>query len=332
MERVSMRSRMEGVANLLSRGIIRLEFERMLEHVYRQILRPGDTVIDIGAHAGRHLRPLLECIGESGRAIAFEPLPFAYERLCSTLSHPNLSLHNIALSNKDGEFDFTFAEGSPEESGLIQRTFNAPEVARPRTIRVKVHQLDEFTQDLGSVSYIKIDIEGAEIDCLRGAGDVLKRLRPIISVEYGSLAFKAYGHVPESLYDLAAEAGYVLFDIFLNRLEDRTDWVEAVDFLCWDFFMVPGEKADQFAELAHTKGALPYLQEVDSTTQSTPLQLEATQAAIDLQGGELGRMDSLHEHLRQENSCLREELRALRNSTSWRATEPLRKVLSSLRR
>lgn len=335
METVSMRVKMEGVANLVARGIIRFEYEKLLEHTYRQFLRPGDSVIDIGAHAGRHLRPLLDIIGDRGRALAFEPLPFAFKRLSQELPRRNLELFNMALSDKVGEFEFTHAEGTPEESGLLQRTYNDPAAARPKKIKVLVDKLDRFTKGLGSLEYIKIDIEGAEVDCLRGATETLSRFRPIVSVEYGSLAFKAYGHRAETLYDLATSSGYVLFDIFINRLESREEWVSAVDFLCWDFFMVPEEKADSFVELTTGAAAKKYFaSEYIGYENNTPVLVDNVRSDVAPEQAELQikYLTDTNIQLDIERRRLLDELDAIKASTSWRVTSPIRKVLTSLRR
>ena len=50
---------------------------------------------------------------------------------------------------------------------------------------------------------MKIDIEGGEVACLRGATRVLKHFRPFISVEYGRPSYSAYGLTARSLYDTA---------------------------------------------------------------------------------------------------------------------------------
>src|SRR5690606_17064970 len=125
-------------------------------------------------------------------------------------SGPNLLMHNTALSNREGETDFTYAQGSPEESGIRQRVFNFPSLASPAQIKVKVDRLDNFTINLKAVDYIKIDIEGGEIDCLVGGVNTLSRFRPLVSVEYGSLSFKAYGHSVDGLFLFAKENKYVI--------------------------------------------------------------------------------------------------------------------------
>lgn len=304
MELTSLRYKMGQVRELEKRGIIKFEFENLLEHVYRKLLKEGDTVIDIGAHTGRHLRPILEIIGASGKAIAFEPLPFAYAALLETINSENLQLHNVALSNKTGDFEFIHATGSPEESGLLQRNYNNPEIAQPRAITVSVKKLDEYTTELQTLNYIKIDIEGAEIDCLKGAKDALTRLRPIISVEYGSPSFSVYGNKPETLFHLAKENNYVLYDIFLNRLGDIESWVGAVDFMCWDFIMVPAEKTNWFSSLTNAQNefdsdAIDYIKE--------------------------------YSNVAAENETLRKRIHDLENSTSWKITAPIRKIVSILR-
>jgi hypothetical protein len=59
------------------------DYEGMLEAVYRNALQPGDILIDVGAHVGRHAVPMTGVVGPTGRVLAFEPLPSASGRLPS---------------------------------------------------------------------------------------------------------------------------------------------------------------------------------------------------------------------------------------------------------
>lgn len=246
MNKSAIQHRLEQIRDLSDRGFAYFDFEQMLQYHYRHWVKPGDRVIDIGAHTGLHLGPLLDAVGLEGEVIAFEPLPFAFDILRESYQHPNVTIHNVALSKAEGESDFTFAQGTPQESGLKERNYNCPSIANPTTIKVQTKLLDSYTRDLDNLSFVKIDIEGAEVDCLNGARDTLTRLRPVISVEYGSPSFSVYGHSADSLYMLAEKHQYALFDIFLNQISDLEDWRRVVDFISWDFFMVPEEKLEQF--------------------------------------------------------------------------------------
>ena len=239
-------ARLAQVRDLRDQGLVKLDFETMLQTHYRRWIQSGDTVIDVGAHKGRHLQHFVKCVGSGGKVIAFEPLPIQHSLLRRKYRGNSVSIYRIALSNEVGQADFTHARGTPEESGLKPRIYNFPRRARPTKIRVKVDKLDTFTSNLSDLSFIKIDTEGGEIGCLRGATETLARLRPIVSVEYGYPSYSGYGYTRDTLYDLASEQDYVLYDIFLNSLANRSDWHIACDSIYWDFFMVPIEREDEF--------------------------------------------------------------------------------------
>ena len=224
------------------------DFEHMLEQHYRRFLNRGDGVIDVGAHTGRHLVNFIECVGDSGHIIAFEPLPFAYEHLRARYRHANVILKNAALSNTEGVVSFVHAQGTPEESGLRERIYNSPTTANPHVIEVTAEKLDRYVDDIPRLKYIKIDVEGGEMNVLAGGTRMLRAHRPLVSVEYGRPGYSAYGHTLFTLFDFAEANDYVMYDIFANRL-GREQWPQSCDCICWDFFMVPAEKETEFARL-----------------------------------------------------------------------------------
>lgn len=236
------------LSRLLSTGIASIDYETLLESHYSKWLRPGDVAVDVGAHSGRHLAKLLEAVGPSGRVFAFEPLPDKFDDLTRNFDRPNVFLHNAALAREAGLCQFTHAQGAPQESGLRERRYNDPDKARPRKIEVQVQKLDALLAQLKTLAFIKIDIEGGEIDCLRGAMRVIDTYRPVISVEYGHQSYSVYGNTKWTLFDLCDELGYTLYDMFLNRLASRQIWGSAVDSIYWDYLMVPREKESIFLD------------------------------------------------------------------------------------
>lgn len=140
-----------------------IDFETLLEQFYRATLRPGDTCIDVGANVGRHTLPIASCIAPSGRVIAFEPIPAMASELNAKLAEspdlaPMVELKQCALSDVDGEADFTLVSNNPAYSGLLPRHYDREE--KTEIIRVAVHRLDGFLFDIPTVRYIKIDCEG----------------------------------------------------------------------------------------------------------------------------------------------------------------------------
>jgi FkbM family methyltransferase len=233
------------LATLRDRYGITLDYESILERDYRRILGPGGVAVDVGAHCGRHTTVLASIVGETGKVLAFEPLPGEFselQRLCG--SSPQVSLHNVALADYKGESDFVFATGTPSESGLRARVFNAPDQARPRRIRVRVERLDDYTRDLPRLDFLKVDIEGGEIECLDGALDTLARLRPVVAVEYGAAGYAAYGHERATLFQTASRLDYVMLDLFGNVIESLAVWERVCDKVYWDYLLAPRERRD----------------------------------------------------------------------------------------
>lgn len=237
----------ESLKSLFGQGVVKFDYELLLEKRYRHWIKKGDVVVDIGAHNGRHLRKFMALTGKSGHVIGFEPIPIKFAKLKKYYNDKCL-LINSALSYKSGVANFIVAEGALQESGLKERIYNKPKKVHPRTIQVTLETLDSYAQQISSVKFIKIDVEGGEIDCLRGAVEVINKFRPVISIEYGEPSYSVYGNTKWTLFDFCEEHKYVLYDIFLNRLNSRDKWSSTVDAISWDYFMVPLEKESEFID------------------------------------------------------------------------------------
>jgi FkbM family methyltransferase len=223
---------------------VSIDWERVLESVYRRLILPGHVVVDIGAHSGLHTAVFLELVGKDGQVHAFEPIPHLAAALGNRLGQPaTLTVTAAAVSEQAGKANFKFARNAPQESGLRERIFNAP---NPDVIdiEVDVHCLDDYCDRWPRVDYIKIDIEGGEIGCLKGAKKLLASRRPILSVEYGAPSYSQYGHTRASLFEWASANDYVMADLFGNRILTLDEWDRLCDTVYWDFFMFPRERAE----------------------------------------------------------------------------------------
>lgn len=238
----------DSLKSLLGQGIVKFNYELLLEKRYEHWIKKGDVVVDVGAHNGRHLRRFIALTGRSGKVIGFEPIPVKFARLKKYYDDKCL-LINSALSFKTGEAEFIVAEGALQESGLKQRIYNKPKKVHPRSINVTLETLDSYSDVISGVRFIKIDVEGGEIDSLLGSVNILEKYRPLVSVEYGEPSYSVYGNTKWTLFDFCEKHKYVLYDIFLNRLNTREKWSSTVDSISWDYFMVPCEKELEFIEL-----------------------------------------------------------------------------------
>lgn len=157
---------------------------------FREHVRPGMTVFDIGANAGHHTLLLAKLCGVSGRVHAFEPVPETFRCLQKTIllnRFENVTLHQMAVSDRFGEAQFQtsgvfdnfacLAEGGHGRS-------EAPAGAK-RTIPVSTTDLDSFcgAKGIARVDLIKMDIEGAEMLALVGMTRTLAIHRPVLLLE-----------------------------------------------------------------------------------------------------------------------------------------------------
>lgn len=226
---------------------VSLDYERILQAHYARFLGPGDVVFDVGANEGMHTSRFAELVAPTGQVLAFEPIPHLAARLREQYQASGVvEVHNVALAHVEGRADFVFARGVPSESGLRQRRFNQPDRADPTRIEVDVRRADTFAAGLARLDFLKLDVEGGELDCLAGATDVLTRLRPVVSIEFGAAGYTAYGHARGDLWMLSERFGYRLFDILGNPIPDAGTWDAVCDRVYWDYFCVPAEKQEWF--------------------------------------------------------------------------------------
>jgi len=224
-----------------------LDYERMLEMTYRRLIRPGDTVLDIGAHSGRHAAVFAELVGPGGAVHAFEPLPEALAMLRARRLPAWVRVHETAIGEAEGQTEFVHARGTPEESGLRVKPYNRPNLVRPERIRVRIAPLDSLAPALGRPAFLKIDVEGGEIGVLKSGRALIAAARPWITVEYGWPGYSAFGLERRSLFDEAAAQGYVIGDLFGARCGALAEWEQVCDRAMWDWYLLPEERAEAWS-------------------------------------------------------------------------------------
>ncbi|WP_186763364.1 FkbM family methyltransferase [Lentzea tibetensis] len=159
------------------------ELRTYLRHGVR--LAPDAVVLDVGANIGLFsLFVKQEC--PSARVLAFEPMPAVVEALRRNLDlHgvPDVEVHALALGARREEAVFTYhpalscnSTNRPEGKELLlemQRVLFGEHAAGSEEVRVDVDTLSavlERRSDLDRIDLLKIDVEGAELDVLRGVG------------------------------------------------------------------------------------------------------------------------------------------------------------------
>jgi FkbM family methyltransferase len=198
-------------------------YEGRFEAALVSAIRSGDTVWDIGANVGLYTEKFTRRVGLSGHVVAFEPSPRNIETLRARFADTDLvTIYPVALADESGTATF-YANGDSDGTtdSLVGRTADAI----PH--QVEVHRGDDFLRGFPP-NVIKIDVEGFELEVLRGLPEVLMSpgLRSVmIEVHFGILCDRGSPDSPAKLAALLRQAGL------------RTSWI--------DFSHLAGERGRQ---------------------------------------------------------------------------------------
>ena len=145
------------------------------------INRKISVVLDVGASVGGYGHSIRQD-GYNGKIVSFEPLPSAYEQLnaLSRKSPPWQTL-NCALGSRSGNIDLHVASNGDSSSTLrmLPRSTDVAGISEQRTMSVQVRRLDEMLLQYaqpGERVFLKVDVQGFELDVLKGAGAMLSAI------------------------------------------------------------------------------------------------------------------------------------------------------------
>lgn len=159
------------------------------EYVYHlpQLVRAGDTCIDIGANLGYYARTISRLAGPSGRVLAVEPVAPIREVLRRNLRRcSNVEILPYALGAEDR--DVAMGNDSARESGYLGTGQNfVNDAGRPTDVafEARMRRGSELFAGLRRLDFIKCDIEGYELTVMREMRPLLERFRPTVLIETG---------------------------------------------------------------------------------------------------------------------------------------------------
>lgn len=178
-----------------------------------KFLRPGMTFVDVGANEGIYSIFAASCVGRGGVVWAFEPSARELERLQRNRESNDLDfrIFPVGLSDTNGTAELLVAEDSHGGLNTLGGIAYAG-VAEARRESIPLRRLDDVIAENAParVDIIKIDVEGAELQVLRGAAESLRRYRPLLLFEVLLPALVKQGTSPEELMDYVRAQGYVL--------------------------------------------------------------------------------------------------------------------------
>jgi FkbM family methyltransferase len=167
-------------------------------------VRPGFTVLDVGANIGTHTIPLAKAVGPTGMVISFEPQRFVFTTLCANVALNALGNVRPLWSGAGQQAGTAYV---PPQAYDHAGNFGGVSLNAESGEAVPIITIDSL--DLPACHLIKVDVEGMESAVLRGAEQTIARHRPVLYVENDrrehsaalisqifAMGYRAYWHFP----------------------------------------------------------------------------------------------------------------------------------------
>jgi FkbM family methyltransferase len=157
-------------------------YEKGTNKLY-ELVKPGMTVLDIGANIGSTALGFSKIVGNEGTIIAFEPDKINYQKASHNILLNNASsikLMNIGLGNENKAYKlYAVNDENRGMNRILEHSSTHPYA------EITVRRLDEVIAEAGikKVDLVKIDVEGFEMNVLHGAVSILKTYKPVLFIE-----------------------------------------------------------------------------------------------------------------------------------------------------
>lgn len=220
-------------------------------------VKPGDTVLDLGANFAYYTERLSRLVGSKGKVYAYEPIPFTYSVFKMLVKHfglTNVTSYQKGVSNTSTTVKFTvpkmdigtLSTGQAHISGRDDKnlTVRNKKIAGEETFDCEVVSLDEFyNSEIPGLSFIKIDIEGAELFALKGAEKILHKYQPVILIEINPEFLTGFGLSSADMLNFIEQINYEI--LYLD--ESSKKLVKLGDKPLWEnnYVLIPKNKMEQ---------------------------------------------------------------------------------------
>ncbi len=167
----------------------------------------GGVACDVGAHIGFYSLLLARLVGPEGKVISYEPVPYTHALLRANLRRnaaTNVLAHPVSVGAQAARVRIAPAPGGRLGWSLIDA---AGELAAPATtLDAEVERLQ-----IQRVDFIKVDVEGYEMEVMTGAQMVLRRHRPVVMYEINPQALAKHGTSEAELAEFFLARGYAIY-------------------------------------------------------------------------------------------------------------------------
>lgn len=190
---------------------------------YLKLVKRGDIVVEVGANLGYFTRLFGNLVGAKGIVLAFEPIPQTREQLLRNVQDLNhVNVLPYAISDEVGRVDM-FVPGNIHGQASLRRhldsEWGAEKIVYSVTVECVPLAIISQIRQLNHIDFMKIDVEGAELQVLKGAREILVRDHPILHLEIEQRWMTSFGYKADEVESFLRSIGYTFFFAY-----DK-DWV-----------------------------------------------------------------------------------------------------------
>jgi len=170
----------------------------------KSLVKSGDHVLDIGANFGAYTKVLSEIVGSKGSVRSFEPIPEMNAYLTSHLDKTgleNVKLESLAVTSFTGKSFFHIPKFSHKGENFYEA-----HLSDKGELEVSTIKLDDLNFS-SKIAFVKCDVEGAELEVLRGGAKFLEEHKPILMLEINDSHQSENG---KAIIQFLADYGYQL--------------------------------------------------------------------------------------------------------------------------
>jgi len=177
------------------------------------------TFIDIGANIGQTSLNLSKKLGTIPHTVlAFEPFPFTFNKLETNIglnSFNSIKIFNVALGNEKKTIEMEMScltnsggyKISPKNSSF-----------KDQLVQVDQEKLDDYYSLEDLINFIKIDVEGYEMEVLKGAEQIIKKHKPVLVIELNDKSLINQNSTAKQVVQFIKNLGYeVIYDLSTNK-------------------------------------------------------------------------------------------------------------------
>ena len=174
----------------------------------------GSVFIDIGANIGAYSLIASKLVGNKGKVYSFEPVKSIHNQLTQNIkqnSITNIVVEKMAIFDKNTTLELYISDN--QNMGMSSILHHSNESGEKQTVQATT--LDNYidNKDLIKIDFIKIDIEGAEINALKGMKQTLIKFSPIILIEISDGILENSTINSKIIYSFLNELNYTPYNI-----------------------------------------------------------------------------------------------------------------------